>query len=134
MGRGKYFGHSEFNARGFAILIPKSINKLFVYKNGLKDNNGRFLLINCQKEGNPFTLIYIYSPSKDNIPAQINFLESILSWSYRFRPGRVYIGQNMWTIFDLMALAEAILTGSYCTNRFRKGIWLNWMALPLWRL
>ena len=76
-GGGIYFAHGEFNARGVAILIPKSLNELFVYKSGLKDNNGRFLLINCEIEGNPYTIINIYSPTKDNIPAQINFLELI---------------------------------------------------------
>ena len=72
-GGGIYFAHGEFNARGVAILIPKHLNELFVYKNGFKDNNGRFLLVNCEIEGNPFTIINIYSPTKDNLSGQIKF-------------------------------------------------------------
>ena len=76
-GAGICFTHGEFNARGVAILILKQLNELFVYKNGFKDNSGRFLLINCEIEGNPYNIINIYSPTKDNLSGQINFLEFV---------------------------------------------------------
>ena len=66
-----YFAHGEFNAKGVAILIPKSILPKFKYINGCKDNNGRFILINCVIESNEFTLIIIYCPTKDNQTSQI---------------------------------------------------------------
>ena len=72
-----YFAHRKFNARGVAILIPKSILPKFNYKNGCQDNNGRFILINWEIESNEFTLINIYCPTKNNQASQIEFLEMI---------------------------------------------------------
>ena len=92
MGWGIYFAHSEFNARGVAILIPKSLNGIFTYKNGFKVNNGRFLLINCKIEGNLFTIINIYIPTKDNVPAQLNFLESIKDKLEEYGRSEYHIG------------------------------------------
>ena len=76
-GGGIYFAHGEFNARGVAILIPKSFKDKFKYIQGFKDNNGRFLLINCEIEENQFTIINLYSPTKDNIKGQISFIDNI---------------------------------------------------------
>ena len=72
-----YYAHSEFNAREVEILIPKSIKDKFKYIGGFKDNNGRFLLINCEIEETQFTIINLYSPTKDNINAQISFRENV---------------------------------------------------------
>ena len=44
-----YFARGVYIASGDAILIPKSLNDILVYKNWFKDNiiiYGRFLLIN----------------------------------------------------------------------------------------
>ena len=72
-----YYTHGEFNARGVAILVPKSIIDKFKNINGYKDNNGRFILMNCVIESKEFTFIDIFCPTKDNHNAQIVFLEVI---------------------------------------------------------
>ena len=96
-----YFAHGEFNARGVAILIPKDLNETFLYKNGLKDNNGRFLLINCEVEGNPLTIINIYSPTKDNIVGQMSFLESIKDKIEIHGDQNILLGGDLNTYLDI---------------------------------
>ena len=100
-GGGMYFAHGEFNARGVAILIPKSLNERFVYKNGYKDNNGRFLLMNCEIDNNPFTIINIYSPTKDNVSAQINFLNSIKDKIEEHGDKNIILGGDLNTYLNI---------------------------------
>ena len=90
-----YFSHGEFNARGVAILIPKALNEKFIYKDGYKDNYGRFILMNCEIDGKDLTLINIYCPTKDNQPAQISFIEMVKSKLEEFGDKKILLGGGL---------------------------------------
>ena len=96
-----YYAHGEFNARGVAILVPKSVTDKFIYINGYKDNNGRFILINCKIESNEFTLINIYCPTKDNHIAQLEFLEVIRSKLEEHGDRNIIMGGDLNTYLNV---------------------------------
>ena len=96
-----YFSHGEFNARGVAILIPQNMNSKFIYKNGYKDNFGRFILINCEIEGKALTLINIYCPTKDNQTAQISFLDMVKSKLEEYSDTNIVLGGDLNTYLNV---------------------------------
>ena len=96
-----YFSHGEFNARGVAILIPKSLSSNFIYKNGYIDNSGRFILINCEIEDNELTLINIYCPTKDNQPAQIEFIDMVKSKLEEYGKTNIILAGDLNTYLDV---------------------------------
>ena len=71
------FAHGEYNARGVAILIPTNKNSSMSIKEIYKDKNGRIILLNCLIKENPYIIIYVYSPTKDNVTGQNNFLTEL---------------------------------------------------------
>ena len=72
-----YFAHGEYNARGVATLIPQNLENSWKFVDGIKDRDGRFLMINCKIEENEYTLINLYCPTKDKPVAQNQFLDNI---------------------------------------------------------
>ena len=72
-----FFSHREFNAIGVCIMIPNSYTSNFTFSEGLKDQEGRLLLINCRIEENLFHLLNLYCPTKDNLEALNKFLSKI---------------------------------------------------------
>ena len=72
-----HFAHGEYNARGVAILIPTNINSSMSIKEIYKDKNGRIILLNFLIEENPYIIINVYSPTKDNVTGQNNFLTEL---------------------------------------------------------
>ena len=69
-----YYSHGEYNARGVTILIPKELETSINILETHNDSEGRILLIKCVIENNPYTIINIYSPTKDNLNGQNKFL------------------------------------------------------------
>ena len=96
-----YFSHGEFNARGVAILIPKEYNDRFEYIEGHKDNNGRFLLLNCKIDKNPLIIVNLYSPTKDKHSAQLNFIENIKPKIDEYSDKNIIIGGDLNTYLDI---------------------------------
>ena len=69
------FCHGKSSARGVAILIAKDIN---IHINEIiRDNTGRFLLLDTTFEGQRLILANIYAPTKDQRELQMNFLDFI---------------------------------------------------------
>ena len=96
-----YFSHGEFNARGVAILIPKNLDNKFIYKNGYRDDYGRFILINCKIDETQLTLINIYCPTKDNQTAQITFLDIIKTQIEEYGDTNIILGGDLNTYLDI---------------------------------
>lgn len=79
MGWKIYFSHGEFNDKGIAIMIPKSIkdnfelNKVYIDNEGLQD---RLIFIKCKIDNNHYryTIINVYCQIKDNVKGQNYFL------------------------------------------------------------
>ena len=69
----------------------------FKYKNGCKDENERFILINCEIQRIEFTLINIYYPTKENQTLQIEFLEMITNKLDEHDDKNIILGEDLNT-------------------------------------
>ena len=72
-----YFSHGEFNSRGVAILIPKELEEICKIEKVKTDQDGRYIIIECNIENNNTILINLYCPTKDHVNAQNKFLDII---------------------------------------------------------
>ncbi len=59
-----YFSHGESNARGVCIFIKNDI--AFSVSNIVRDQQGRYVIIDLELEGCKFTLANIYGPNIDD--------------------------------------------------------------------
>ena len=96
-----YFSHWDFNARGVAILIPNEIENSFKFENGIKDKDGRFLLLSCLVENNHLILVNVYCPTKDNHAAQLSFIENIRPKIEEFGDKNIILGGDLNTYIDI---------------------------------
>ena len=71
-----YFSHGNTNSRGVAIIIDKNIDCEIL--NIIRDKEGRYIIINCKLVEKHILLINIYSPTKDNEFAQLEFLDKLI--------------------------------------------------------
>ena len=69
------FSHSNSQSRGVAVLLPNSMMESCKIKDIETDQNGRALIIDCEIEDNSFTIINIYTPTKDRQKEQLQFLD-----------------------------------------------------------
>ena len=63
------------NSRGVAILFPSKCD--YELYEVIRDNTGRFLLLDLKVNGQPYVLVNIYAPTKDKAFEQRAFLEFI---------------------------------------------------------
>ena len=130
-----YYTHGEFNARGVAILIPKSILDKFKYINGYKDNNGRFILMNCEIESKEFTFINIYCPTKDNHSAQIDFLEVIRTKLEEHGDKNIIMGGDLNTYLNIkMDKKGGKIESSSKYSENLKTICEEFSLIDIWRI
>lgn len=67
------FSHGASNARGVIVLIKPSLDCKII--DIYKDNQGRYLEVNCSIQGTNFKVINLYAPN--NEMARLNFLKDI---------------------------------------------------------
>ena len=70
-----YFNHGTSSARGVVTLITKDVD--IIINNIVKDDGGRFILLDSTFEGQSLILANIYAPTKDKRDIQIEFLQYI---------------------------------------------------------
>ena len=66
------FCHGSSSARGVAILVPLSID--LTIKEVIRDNTGRFLLLDTTFENQSLIIINVYAPNKDKTKRLLKFL------------------------------------------------------------
>ena len=67
------FSHGTNDARGVAILLPSQPSS-FNIENSWSDTEGRIVMVRVKCEGESYTLINIYAPTKNHQKLQLNFL------------------------------------------------------------
>ena len=85
-----FFCHGSSTARGVAILIPCSIDIEVVEI--IKDNTGRFLLLDTVFEGQTLILANIYAPTKNMIDLQIEFINFVHDRLVEYLDKHIIIG------------------------------------------
>ncbi len=69
------FCHGSSSARGVAILLPSSID--ITINEVIRENTGRFLLLDTRFENQSLILINVYAPTKDKTSLQRGFLHFV---------------------------------------------------------
>ena len=70
-----YYAHGTSNARGAAILIKKSAS--IKVSKSISDPNGRYVILKCKINNEPYVLADIYGPNVDNQQFYHDLLEKI---------------------------------------------------------
>ena len=84
------FSHGTPGSRGVAILFDNEHE--YEILNIDKDSDGRFLLIDVNIEDQNFILINVYAPTKDNLDAQLLFLDFLAEKLNTFVDRNIIIG------------------------------------------
>ena len=66
-----FFSHGKSNSRGVAILIAPEID--LKINSVIHDEDGRFLILECDINKNNYTLVNVYAPIIDRVTNQANF-------------------------------------------------------------
>ena len=92
------FCHGKSSARGVATLIS---NKLNIQINKvIRDNTGRFLLLDTTFENQPLIIINIYAPTKDQQELQLEFLSFVHDRLLEFSDKNILLGGDFNTCLD----------------------------------
>ena len=92
------FSNGTSSARGVAILISGSID--LIINKVVKDNTGRFLLLDTTFEGQQLILVNIYAPTKDDKSLQCEFLDFVHETLQRYSDKNLFIGGDFNTCID----------------------------------
>lgn len=95
-----YFSHGKSNKRGVAVLIPNELNLEFSYIDGIRDQDGRIFLIQCEVEKLPLTIINVYAPTKDKQESQLEFLENLTCLISDYSDKNIIIGGDFNVCLD----------------------------------
>ena len=76
----------------------KNIN--FKLKNIIRDQQGRFLLLDCEIEDNHMIIINFYCPTKDKLKLQLEFLETVKTHIENYSDKKLLIGGDLNTYLD----------------------------------
>ena len=92
------FCHGKSSARGVAILIS---NKLNIQINEIiRDNTGRFLLLDTTFEEQPLIIINVYAPTKDQQDLQLEFLSFVHDRLIEYSDKNILLGGDFNTCLD----------------------------------
>lgn len=75
LGGSIYYSHGESNTRGVAILAPR--NSPFKISDISKDDQGRFIVLQVDREGESIVLANIYAPTQDHPQEQIRMVNHL---------------------------------------------------------
>ena len=92
------FCHGKSSARGVAILIARDVD---IHINEIiRDNTGRFLLLDTIFEGQRLILVNVYAPTKDQREMQLNFLDFIQERLQEYADKNLIIGGDFNTCLN----------------------------------
>ena len=92
------FSHGTCCSRGVAILFPKEFDVTIL--NCVIDDNGRFILLDIIVEGQNFTVVNLYAPTKDKEEEQIRFIDFVLHTLEDYSDSNLIIGGDLNTCLD----------------------------------
>jgi exonuclease III len=95
-----FFSHGESNSKGVAILFPTILSIDINIKETNSDKKGRILVVSCDIENNPFSLVNDYAPTKDNHKDQIALLNELLQILLSLNNHNLLIGGDFNVCLD----------------------------------
>jgi len=92
------FCHGTSGSRGVAILFDKNYD--YEILKIQRDCDGRFLLLYLLIENQPFVLVNIYAPTKDDINGQLKFFDFVTEKLSEYVDQNIIIGGDYNTCLD----------------------------------
>ena len=92
------FSHGTNCSRGVAILFPKELDVTIC--NRTIDDEGRFILLEISIDGQNFTVVNVYAPTKDKEVEQIRFIDFVLHTLENYGNDNLIIGGDLNTCLD----------------------------------
>ena len=92
------FSHGKSSARGVATLISKDID--IIINEIIRDNTGRFLLLDTTFEGQTLILCNVYAPTKDDLDLQYKFIEFVQERLLEYSDKNLLIGGDFNICLD----------------------------------
>ena len=96
-----FFSDGNSNSKGVATLIPQELLEAFELIETKKDDDGRFLLINCKIHDIQLILINIYSPTKDNPTEQNNLYNYLHEKIEEYSDMNIILGGDLNTYLNI---------------------------------
>lgn len=97
-GGSAHFSNYRSNARGVMTLLPKNSDIKVVQE--VKDQNGRLLIIQVEKEGINYTLANIYAPTQEQVQEQINLVDLLEQNISNMSPQNIILGGDFNLCLD----------------------------------
>ena len=72
-----YFSNGTNQSRGVAILTPDNLQVDLKVVSHKSDQNGRFIMIECEIESTTFTFVNVYAPTRDHLNDQLSFMNEL---------------------------------------------------------
>ena len=90
-----FFSHGTCKSKGVAILLPSKLN--FVLNKQVKDDSGRFVLLDIDIENSNIILLNVYAPTKDKVQEQIILLQQLQDLLIDYQEKNLVIGGDFNT-------------------------------------
>ena len=79
-------------SRGVAILVPNNLQFEFKVLSHKTDLNGRLIMIDCEIESCPFSLVNVYAPTRDRLNEQLASIDDLRNILLNLGEKKVIIG------------------------------------------
>lgn len=93
-----YFSNGRSNARGVMTLLPKMSDIKVVQQ--VRDQQGRFLILQIEKEGTSFTLGNVYAPTQEQVQEQIELIDLLEKNISDLNPQNIILGGDFNSCID----------------------------------
>jgi exonuclease III len=92
------YSHGSSSSRGVAILFPQNLE--YKVQNIVKDNNGRFIIVELIIDDTRFVLVNLYAPTKDKVDDQCTFLAELRTELLQYSGHNLIMGGDFNTILN----------------------------------
>ncbi len=128
-----YFSHGTSNSKGVATLIPKELD--IHVKQVLKDQEGRFLILEIVWENVCYVIVNVYAPTKDKPKLQHEFISNLSTNIEDFSDKSIIWGGDMNCYLDPNVDKKGgntEVTSDYAT--LVKGTMEHYDVVDIWRV
>ncbi len=93
-----FYSHGATDSRGVAILVPSQLDVTVTQQ--LRDDRGRYILLDCSIDGSRFILVNVYAPTKNHLQEQCTFLSNLRETLEPYLGENLILGGDFNTIID----------------------------------
>ena len=93
-----FFSHGSTKSKGVAVLFPAGMG--YKVNNVLRDDNGRYIILDIDFEHSNVILLNVYAPTKDKIHEQLNFLQQLQTLLINYQDRNIVLAGDFNTYLN----------------------------------